>query len=129
MAMAKTTKTVTIIARYFIKRFGLVCYRVRNGGGTVYCVTLNPRKNTASCTCEGNDTYHRQCYHITHCLEAEAARNASKNVQAQKTEEKAAPVVAEASAIVQATERKYSTSEQRLAAPLNGNREFSLTRR
>ena len=120
----KTAKTVTVLARYFIKRLALVCYSVRNGDNKEYCVTINPRKNTASCTCEGNSVFHKQCYHIKHCLEVEAARNVSKNVQIAPevvtSAPVSAPVVVQAPAPVKATER-------RLIAPLY-RQAFSLTR-
>lgn len=66
-------KTITILTRYYVKRTGTVICQVRNGGGKIYLVTLN-RNKQHSCQCEGNAKWHKQCYHIGHCVWEERAR-------------------------------------------------------
>ena len=70
---AKTQKQVQIIARYFLKKSGIVCYAVRssNGTDTYRTCVANGR---ASCTCPGFEKAHR-CYHSTQILALEQSRS------------------------------------------------------
>lgn len=70
-----TNKTVTILARYFVKATQTVITRVRNGENKEYTVGLHKSGNT-TCTCKHGESAgnHAHCYHVTHCQAKELAR-------------------------------------------------------
>ncbi|MEO6891210.1 MAG: hypothetical protein ABI324_19670 [Ktedonobacteraceae bacterium] len=64
--MARNTKIVNIIARYFVKKTGFVVYAVRSSDGTsVYYTTLDTRGHATGCTCPAR----KPCKHM-HQMEA-----------------------------------------------------------
>lgn len=90
---AKTQKQVQIIARYFLKKSGIVCYAVRSSNGAdIYrtCVA----NGRVSCTCPGFEKFHK-CYHSAQVLVLEQQRS---EAQAAKVEQ----ALAEAWAMVEA---------------------------
>ena len=116
MASLKTQKVVQVIARYYIKRNGHVVYTVRSSDGlNTYTTTLVNGKATG-CTCPSR----KPCYHGTQLEALEAARVPASSIS------HTAPV--KEVETVQAIASRVSTAEQRNAAPLNGNRAFSLLR-
>lgn len=78
MTAIATQKTVTVLARYFIKATGSICCLVKNGEGKQYCVTLN-RNKQHTCTCAAYTKAHKTCYHVEHIREIENARAAREN--------------------------------------------------
>lgn len=66
----KQTKKVVVIARYFIKRNGHVCYLVRSSNGKdTYCTTIIDGHATG-CTCPAI----KPCYHMTQLEQIERER-------------------------------------------------------
>lgn len=75
---AKTQKQVHIIARYFLKKSGIVCYAVRSSNGTdIYRTCVS--NGRASCTCPGFERFHK-CYHATQILTIEASRKEASRI-------------------------------------------------
>lgn len=74
---ATTTRTVTVLARSFVKATRTVIYRVRNGQQHEYNVSLHKSGNTP-CTCKHGEVAgnHAHCYHVTHCQALELERKA-----------------------------------------------------
>ncbi len=79
---AKESRTVTVLKRAEIKRAsdtynvqpGDVVNIVKsNDNGHVHTTTLR-RNKQHTCTCEGNAKWHKECFHIKHCVSTENAR-------------------------------------------------------
>ncbi len=77
-------KSVTIIARYFIKRNGHVVYRVRSSNGVdTYCTTIINGQATG-CTCPAV----KPCYHMTQLEKIECERAERIAAQSEQANEK-----------------------------------------
>lgn len=121
-ARKNTTKTVTVIARYFIKRNGHVVYTFRGSHGERYSTTVI-NSHATGCTCPAR----LACKHMAHAEAKEQARTAQVEEIAAEGDKSYGEAVEQAYAEL-ATTKQVSTKQVSTAGVLSSNRGFSFWR-
>jgi hypothetical protein len=87
-ALSSSQKIIVVLIRYFIHATASVVYRIRNGGGICYLVTLNAN-GTTSCVqadgepCPSAKHHGRSCYHVKECQRREEERTRKQQIEAE----------------------------------------------